>query len=362
MLWNSNADRKIKIVLSDLHMCGGRILPDGNINYAEDFLYDRELVDFLHYIQEEYNGFDIEIIINGDFVDFLKTVGGLQYISDIPKEAVYSALERIINGHSEVFKALRDFMNSGQHHLTIIVGNHDQPLLCPDVQARLKEVISERVRFVPLYYQFEGVFVAHGHQYELIHRFNVHKLWVRDTNGREVLNMPWGSYFVVEFLNPLKKEKPVIDRVKPFKNFLKWGLYFETFYTLKTLVRLVWFYIRNRFFTSDPMRRRKFAAGFSDLMDAILHRTLEANAKRILKREDIHTVVFGHSHIPLFRIFHGKQYFNTGTWTENISLDMTDFGRSNPMSFLLFRYVDGRPVGSLLRWRGEYRPVEEMLP
>lgn len=354
-------EKKIKIILSDLHLGGGRYLEDGNINPAEDFLYDSKLIELIEYYSREFSSYEIEIIINGDFMDFLKTAGGLERKRDLTREDILSACRKIIKGHEEVFKTLRDFLSSSGRKLILLAGNHDQAIICPEVQAIIREHLGPRVLFLPLYYEFDGIFVAHGHQFEIIHRFNVHKPWVKDAKGRDVLNIPWGSYFVIEFLNPLKKEIPIVDKVKPFKSFLKWGLYFETFQTLKIISKLVWFYLRNRLFSAEKERRTKFAMSFSDIMDALLHRTLDANASRILRRGSIHTVVFGHSHTYKYRNFQGKHYFNTGTWISMINVDLQNLGKNTPFTYLFIDYSYGRPVGRLLQWMGKQNLMEEVI-
>ena len=65
--------RKLKLVLSDLHLGKGMRLPNGAINFLEGFYYDDQFVEFIHYYSSGvYRHHDIELIINGDFFDFLQ--------------------------------------------------------------------------------------------------------------------------------------------------------------------------------------------------------------------------------------------------------------------------------------------------
>ena len=62
--------QKLKFILSDLHIGAG--YANGG-NHLEDFTVDEELVNFVHEIQRESkrDQCEIELIINGDFFEFL---------------------------------------------------------------------------------------------------------------------------------------------------------------------------------------------------------------------------------------------------------------------------------------------------
>ena len=66
------ARKKIKIVVSDLHLGKGRILPGGGVNSFEEFYYGEKLVEFIQYYSSgAFRDYDVELIINGDFLNFL---------------------------------------------------------------------------------------------------------------------------------------------------------------------------------------------------------------------------------------------------------------------------------------------------
>jgi len=59
------------LVISDLHLSAGKNIR-GRRNFLEDFHFDRELIDFLVYHSSGlYEDKDVELVINGDFLDFL---------------------------------------------------------------------------------------------------------------------------------------------------------------------------------------------------------------------------------------------------------------------------------------------------
>ena len=65
--------KKIKIVISDLHLGKGKVLENGGLNSLEEFYYSEKLVEFIHYYSSGiYRDYEVELIINGDFLNFLQ--------------------------------------------------------------------------------------------------------------------------------------------------------------------------------------------------------------------------------------------------------------------------------------------------
>ena len=78
----------------------------------------------------------------------------------------------------------------------------------------------------------------------------------------------------------------------------------------------------------------------------------------------IHSVVFGHSHVYEYKKWGSrKEYFNTGTWTELTSLDLTSLGKITKLTYVLFEYsdADSGPHGRLKEWRGFHRIEEDIV-
>ncbi|MCK5796952.1 MAG: hypothetical protein KAI47_07210, partial [Deltaproteobacteria bacterium] len=59
--------RRIKIVVSDLHMGFGRVTAQGMVNDMEDFVSDQAFVDLLQFYRTgEFVDAEVEAVLNGD--------------------------------------------------------------------------------------------------------------------------------------------------------------------------------------------------------------------------------------------------------------------------------------------------------
>jgi UDP-2,3-diacylglucosamine pyrophosphatase LpxH len=227
-------------IISDLHLGGP--FPDSK---APDVLGQRgfrmmtqpeALAAFARRLAADApGGAPCELVINGDFVDFLAErhdVGNVPrwrpfiYDPSIAKET----FERIAGreGDAAVFDALAAFVAKG-HRLTVLLGNHDVELSLPPVRAalmrRLGAADETSVRFI-----FDGealvygdAIVEHGNLYDpanvvdheslLRVRSLVSRAWSGDLEG--FLKPPPGSELVARVMNPLKVQFPFIDLLKP---------------------------------------------------------------------------------------------------------------------------------------------------
>src|SRR4051812_49441083 len=94
--------------------------------------------------------------------------------------------------------------------------------------------------------------------------------------------------------------------------------------------------------------------------DQIAFKILEEN-------EDIHTVIFGHTHVLRYRQWReGKEYFNDGTWNETTNLDLDDYGKQIRLTYAFIEYpiensVHGRPQVRLKQWHGAWKPEVEII-
>jgi len=76
-----NKTDKIILCVSDLHLGAGSFY-EGRKNNLEDFNYDKEFVEFLEfYSSGGFQKVEVELIINGDFLDFL-AVPFVEYFDD----------------------------------------------------------------------------------------------------------------------------------------------------------------------------------------------------------------------------------------------------------------------------------------
>ena len=80
--------KKTVLVISDIHLGAGAFV-NGQRNFLEDFLFDEELVDFFDYHSKgDYGNRDVEVIINGDFLDLL-AVPFVPFFDDDPVIDLY---------------------------------------------------------------------------------------------------------------------------------------------------------------------------------------------------------------------------------------------------------------------------------
>ena len=130
------SDKPITIVISDLHVGGGKNDP------GDDHVYQtQELVRFLEAIPEAGEG-KVELFINGDFLEFAQVLPDA-FKPESPdfwctQDESIKKLNAIIDGHADLFKALGSFQGKG-NQVTIAAGNHDVDLYWPAVQERLRQ-------------------------------------------------------------------------------------------------------------------------------------------------------------------------------------------------------------------------------
>lgn len=173
----------------------------------------------------------IELVINGDFIDFLAEKGpsadGWEPFTLDPEVAV-AKLEVMVERDRPLFAALGQLLARG-HRLTITLGNHDIELALPQVRRKLMELIGAEGhhQFNFVYdgeaYVIGDVLIEHGNRYDM---FNVvdhdalrryRSLLSRNQAVPEEhrFNAPTGSHIVASIMNPVKTSYPFIDLLKP---------------------------------------------------------------------------------------------------------------------------------------------------
>lgn len=355
--------RKIKLVISDLHVGLGRILPSGANNPLEEFYFGQKLAEFLHYYcSGEFRDYEVELIINGDFLNFLQVDYRGHYLTVITEGISMEKLRHIVAGHREVFDALRDFAQMPGRTITYVVGNHDQCMLWPGTRAYLNEVLQTSVKYKNLVYFFDGVHIEHGHMHEAANRLDPKRFFLKKNLAEPILNLPFGSHFFVDFVLKLKQVHPHVDKVRPFKRMIRWALFNETTFTVKSFFALTRYFIE-AIFKKDPRRQFPLKRILKVLAESAIFPDLSESARRILSDDRVHTVIFGHTHVYQYRQWgHDKEYFNTGTWTELTSLDIPSLGKITKLTYVLLEYPEdgGKPRGRLKEWRGYHRIEEDV--
>ncbi|WP_437491586.1 metallophosphoesterase [Sorangium sp. So ce1014] len=171
-----------------------------------------------------------ELVINGDFVDFLaeedRPGRWVPFVSD-PEEAT-RRLDRIVERDAPFFRALRDLVHKG-HRLTVLLGNHDIELSLPLVRRRLKEHIGalDASTFSFVYdgeaYVIGDALIEHGNRYDGFNIVDHDKLrQLRSVQSRLLwpdngiaFKPPAGSRLVTNIMNEIKGDYPFVDLLKP---------------------------------------------------------------------------------------------------------------------------------------------------
>jgi UDP-2,3-diacylglucosamine pyrophosphatase LpxH len=358
-----NQVKKIKLVVSDLHLGLGRVLENGQLNSLEEFYFDEKFIEFLHYYTTgRYADYEVELILNGDILNFLQIDYHGHYLTVITESICMDIIRRVVKGHPLFFRALKEFAAKENHTITYVVGNHDQAMLWPSVRAYFNESVGANVRYKNLIYFFDGVHIEHGHMHEAANRLDPRKFFLKRNLPEPILNLPFGSHFFVEFVLKVKQTYPHVDKIRPFDRMVRWALFNETMFTIRYVVRLFVYFMKS-ILANDPRRTFTFSRIVKIMLESAVFPDLSEAARRILQDERVHTVCFGHSHVYQYRQWaDDMEYFNTGTWTDITSLDIASLGKITKLNYVLFEYPEdgGRPRGRLKEWHGYHRIEEDV--
>jgi UDP-2,3-diacylglucosamine pyrophosphatase LpxH len=364
-----------KIVISDCHLSAGRFF-EGKFNPHEDFHFDEEMCSlFRHFSTGRYGETpegpaNVELIIDGDYFDFLNVPIKGEFEEGVTEEMAVRKIDAILAAHPKVMTALRDFASKPGKRITYLIGNHDADLAFAKVREKIIRawdpegcfpsekvaVLHDRDRIT---YDF-GVEIRHGNQFEAGNEIDFENAIITTDTGVKILNLPWGSIYVLKIVNRLKQEREYLDKIRPIKVFILFSLILDPWFTIKFCF-LSWFYfIKTRIFNE----RRGLVSGLVRTVriireeSSLFWQDMERPARKILDDEPkIQTVIFGHTHRPMDRVYpDGKQYINTGTWTKMVHLDWRGMGAHTTRPFALIEVKDGKPRCELRNWVGESGP------
>jgi UDP-2,3-diacylglucosamine pyrophosphatase LpxH len=355
--------------VSDFHLGKGRYFADGTQNILEDFIYDREFAEFLNYYRSgHYADAEVEIILNGDILNLLQMDTWGVHTHLITERSVIRAVQKIVEGHPEFFQALRKFTATPNHSIAYIVGNHDVGMLWPGPRKIFSDAVGREVKFYDVNYQFDGIYVEHGQQHEEFSKIDMQRPFITRGLPEPVLNLPWGSLFVAIQLPKIKKTRPHVDKVRPPSALIRWILIHDFIWGIKC------FFAIAKFIFDTVLFRRRFQihpgvkATLGLLKEISLYPNYDKIAFKILETyENVHTVIFGHTHILRYRQWReGKVYFNEGSWNETTNLDLDDYGKQIRLTYAFIEYpmenlLNGRPLVRLKQWHGVWRPEMDVL-
>jgi UDP-2,3-diacylglucosamine pyrophosphatase LpxH len=358
----------IRVVVSDLHLGTGA--QSGKLNPLEDFFEDDHFAELCaHY--DAFAGADteVELILNGDIFDLLKVKVNGTWPLEITEEIAVEKLRLALEGHPKFVTAVRRFLTRDRRRLSYLPGNHDLDMWFPAAQELFTRYVApaeraERVRFITssdTYSLPEGIQIRHGHQLERIHRVDYTRMVRERSDGQRVLQLPYGSLWILEVLNPAKELRNNVDRIQPLRLFILGSFFFDPGFAVRFLLRAGFHLLRRRIFTLRAwterirglpriLREEVFAIGGFD----------EAAQRYLQRLRGVHTLIVGHSHQPRFRaLANNKVLVNTGTWMKMINLNLQYLGQNSGLTYALIEYPDDGSVHThLMRWHGTPQPCE----
>jgi UDP-2,3-diacylglucosamine pyrophosphatase LpxH len=344
--------KRYKIVISDCHLSAGRFF-EGSLNPYEDFLLDEEMASFFDYfssgkydLNPEGEAIRVDLIINGDYFDYLNVPLQGEFEEAITEEIALYKTDAIMKGHPKVMAALKRFASKPGKRIQYLVGNHDAELFFPKVQEKIVRAWDvngsypsanvEVLTNIDRIYDEAGIEIRHGNQYEAGNRMDFSEPFVTEDYPEPVLKLPWGSIYVLKIINRLKWERSYVDKVRPLKVFVLFGLILHPFFTLRFVTYTGYYFLKTRI---EAIFQRR-SGGWKEMLgllkqEARLFQDLETEARDLLTdKSSVRTVIFGHTHRPMDRVYpDGKQYINTGTWTRMINLDWSGLGQNLRMTF-----------------------------
>lgn len=172
-------------VISDLHLALGAGWS------LEDFYSDAHMGALIDVIKVRFAGKRVDLVLLGDVFDLWQVVPATDLTApdavhidlawNLPQ--LRQDLTMIAQGHSQFFQALAEFGQGIDNRLVIVAGNHDHPLILPELQSHLKNILVGQFGFpdrgdnlvFPRYHFYHaphlGIYAEHGNQYERFNRY-----------------------------------------------------------------------------------------------------------------------------------------------------------------------------------------------
>lgn len=284
-------DERLVIIASDIEMGGGGPL--------DEFPQSAWLVEWLH---ERPDAERVDLVLNGDIFDFLRTPVDGAWPRHIDAATALRKWDLMTKAHAEFLDGLTAWLASGAHrHVWFMVGNHDLELQFAPVRAAIAErlVSLDQVHFPGESVRWGELEILHGHTFDPMFTVDGPPLLLHE--GRDILNLPWGSVSLLDVVMPMLPALGPLDRLKPRERV------FELLPEMKRLAQEVfWRYWTRDFWRDlldgDPVKRLSgamvrdvvYRMGTADPEIAADRGLLEA-----LAREDAPRVaVVGHWHRP----------------------------------------------------------------
>jgi len=266
---NVSSNGKNVYVISDLHLAAG-CNSDSNYDGTENFFADGAFARFINHVINQSAGTPSLLVINGDFIDFLRIVNipakgpdmdiWQQVLQDVGLSKTIAELNESITkkeeeyglktdhyksvwkllvcakGHKKIFESLALWLAQG-NDLVVVKGNHDlewywrpvrdylRVLLAKRIESgnnitmtsALNEIVIPQLTFIDDKLIIDNkIYVEHGHCYENFTVVDGNAVLEKTTE----LNLPVGSFFNRYLINKIELAYPHIDDVRPRQKIL----------------------------------------------------------------------------------------------------------------------------------------------
>ncbi len=305
-----NVDRLV-VILSDIEMGAGGVL--------DDFPHPDFLAALIgSYTAPPYEDIAVDLVLNGDTFDLLKTSLDGQYPRRVTESVALAKLERVVAAHRSFFVALRDFLShsGAPRRVHFIIGNHDLELVFAAVQLRIRrEIGREQVYFPGLSMRIGELYIEHGMQADPMFTVDPARLF-HTHNGEVVLALPWGSMAIIDVALPLQPLLYDLDRLKPRDRVL--SLLPEV---QELLVGAYWTYWthdwwRDFFSSKSPSQHiswtmlKEVAYRFRTRSATLTHS--DHYRRMATESEEVKVVMIGHLHQPSWWSWCDRKLLQTG--------------------------------------------------
>ncbi|MBF0205560.1 MAG: metallophosphoesterase [Oligoflexia bacterium] len=373
---NSN-DNKVILVISDLHLSAGALV-FGRKNPLEDFFFDRELIDFLkYYSSAEYREKEVELILNGDFLDFL-AVPFVPFFDDEywKEDASIVKLKMIMEAHKDIFVALKNFISEEipNKKIIYILGNHDAEMLFPQVRKIFNnflfgdndQLAGSRFLFnlkENCYRPHKKILIKHGHEYESAHSFSTARSIIRNKDNQLYFLPSWGAYYVIRVINKFKEQRYFINAVRPIRTFIIYGMIFDTLFTIRFLFAN-FYYVIMVIFLSFLRQTKKSRPNIFKIIKSTINSTVRETKlfqdyesltrEEFINDEQLRLLIVGHTHVPSMRTYaDGTVFINTGSWPKIYNLDLARQQEGHQLTYAIIDIDNlGKLESHLLVWEG----------
>ncbi|MCA9065186.1 MAG: metallophosphoesterase [Planctomycetaceae bacterium] len=222
-------------VISDLHIGGttGFQMFAAGAQFAELISHILGRMDEIK--QTASDSFEVLLVINGDFVDFLAEAPK-KYFTTQEADGILESILTQRPEFQEVTKGLQRFVARPGARLVVVLGNHDLELTLPECREKFLQLVTGGVesRRSRVELAFEGwgyrfsvggqrALCLHGNEtdpmnftrYDELNRIQGDLIMLGESRFAEEWVPSGGTKLVVDAVNPLKKDYPFVDLLHP---------------------------------------------------------------------------------------------------------------------------------------------------